>query len=103
MLLTDSKPVPVVVGPRPKSKSDNRLCVVITRPMWCEFFTLHLENGHTEELDPDEIRNWFKVRGADMDKMEKVFDHVWNFGKAEAAIKNPKTPPDTRLPYAPNI
>lgn len=79
------------------------LHVTILREMWGEFFTLQMDNGQTEELDPEEIRAWFKVRGADMDKMEKVFDHVWNFGRAEAEIENPKAPPVTRLPYAPDI
>jgi hypothetical protein len=79
------------------------LHVVILREMWGEFFTLQLDNGQTEELEPEEIRQWFKIRGADMDKMEKVFDHVWNFGHAEVEIENPKAPPVTRLPYAPDI
>lgn len=91
---TDSGPAPTV---------NSAIRAVITREMWGEFFTLHLDNGQTEELDPEEIRVWFKVRGADMDKLEKVFDHVWNFGRAEVEIENPKTPPSTKLPYAPDI
>ena len=55
------------------------------------------------ELDPEEIRLWFKQRGANMDKMEKVFDQVWNFQRAEAVIDNAKEPPVTRLPYSPDI
>lgn len=92
-------------GPLPNLSSvpDRMLHVRITREMWAEFFTLTHDNGHTEELDPEEIRSWFKVRGADMDKMEKVFDHVWNFGSAEAVINNPKAPPVNRLPHSPNI
>ena len=89
------------VGPEPKI-SDS-LHVVITRPMWGEFFTLTLDNGQTEELDPEETRTWFKVRGANMDVIEKVLDHVWNFQRAEVDIENPKEPPATKLPYAPDI
>ena len=93
--------MPTDSGPEPKPIEI--LHVVILREMWGEFFTLQMDNGQTEELEPEEIRLWFKVRGADMDKMERVFDHVWNFGRAEVEIENPKTPPVTRLPYAPDI
>jgi len=79
------------------------LHVLITRPMWGEFFTLELDNGYTEELEPEEVRLWFKVRGADMDVIEKTLDHVWNFGRAEVNIANSKEPPVTRLPHSPDI
>lgn len=81
----------------------NELHVIIEREMWSEFFLLTLSSGHTEELDVEQTREWFKVRGADMDKMEKVLDHCWNFGRSEALIENPKEPPVTRLPYSPDI
>ncbi len=93
--------MPINNGPEPKLTE--ALHVVILREMWGEFFTLVMDNGQTEELDPEEVRTWFKVRGADMDKIEKVLDHVWNFGRAEAEIENPKEPPVTKLPYAPDI
>lgn len=79
------------------------LHVKITRPMWGEFFTLTLDNDYTEELEPEEVRLWFKVRGANTDIIEKTLDHVWNFGSAEVNIANPKEPPVTRLPYSPDI
>jgi len=79
------------------------LHLIISREMWGEFFTLHMDNGQTEELDPEEVRKWFKERGADMDKIEKVLDHVWNFGRAEVEIETPRTPTIRRLPYEPNI
>lgn len=80
------------------------LHVIIQREMWSEFFTITTTaNGHTEELEPEELRAWFKIRGADMDKMEKVFDHVWNFQYAEVVVENPKEPPSNRLPHSPNI
>jgi hypothetical protein len=71
--------------------------------MWAEFFTLTLPNGYTEEIDTEDIRNWFKIRGANMDVIEKVLDHAWNFQNAQVEIENPKEPPVTRLPYAPDI
>ena len=89
--------------PTSLSPKVSALHVLITRPMWGEFFTLALDNGQTEELDPEETRTWFKVRGANMDAIEKVLDHVWNFQRAEVDIQNPKEPPMTRLPYAPEL
>lgn len=88
---------------QPNLRLKEPLHVVIDRPMWGEFFTLLLSNGQTEELDTEETKAWFKIRGANMDKMDKVLDHVWNFGHAEIDIENPKEPPITRLPYAPDI
>lgn len=80
------------------------LHVLILREPFSYFFELHLDNGQTEELEPDDCRAWFKERGADMDKIEKVLDHVWNFQRAEVFIKNPKEPGlKDRLPYYPNI
>lgn len=79
------------------------LAVHIHRDMWGELFMLTLPNGHTEEFEPEEVRNWFKVRGANMDVIEKSLDHAWNFQDADVEIENPKEPPVTRLPYAPDI
>lgn len=84
-------------------KVNTVLHVVIMREMWGEFFTLALDNGQTEELDPEETRKWFKDRGADVDKIEKALDHTWNFGRAEVDIENAKEPPVTRLPHSPDI
>lgn len=81
----------------------NTLHVVITREMWGEFFTLTLDNGHTEELEPEDIRAWFKLRGADMDKVEKVLDQAWNFQRAEAIFDHYKEPKIVRLAHSPDI
>ena len=82
---------------------NNELHVIIEREMWSEYFVLTLGSGHTEELDVEATREWFKARGANMDAMEKVLDHCWNFGRSEAVIVNPKEPKITRLPHSPNI
>lgn len=71
--------------------------------MWAEFFTLVLDNKHTEELDPEEIRNWFRIRGANMDKVEKVLDQAWNFQRAEVIVDNYREPKVVRLAHSPNI
>ena len=71
--------------------------------MFAECFTILMDDNSSEELDPEELRLWFKQRGANMDAMEKVFDHVWNFGFAEVVIANPKQPTVNRLPYYPDI
>lgn len=83
--------------------SNNELHVIIQREMWSEYFVLTLPNGQTEELDVEQTRDWFKQRGANMDAMEKVLDHCWNFGRSEALIVNPKEPHVVRLPHSPNI
>lgn len=86
-----------------EQKDVKTLHVLLLREMFSEFFTIQLDNGQTEELDPEEVRNWFRVRGANMDALEKVLDQCWNFGRAEVTVRNYKEPPNTRLPYAPDI
>jgi hypothetical protein len=79
------------------------LHVLITREPFSDFFTITLDNGHSEELEVEDTRLWFKQRGADMDKMEKVLDHVWNFYRAEAVVDNPKEPSVAKLAYSPRL
>lgn len=79
------------------------LHVLITREPFSDFFVITLDNGHTEELEVEETRLWFKTRGADMDKMEKVLDHVWNFYRAEAVIDSPKEPSLPKVAFAPRL
>ena len=83
--------------------AENELHVRITREMWSDFFMLHLDNGQSEELEPEPLREWFRIRGADMDKMERVIDQAWNFQRAEVIISNPKIPKLNRSSFAPEI
>jgi hypothetical protein len=64
---------PHIVGTneKPKNLSPNALHVSIFREMFADFFELTLDNGHTEELEPDDTREWFRLRGANMDAVEK--------------------------------
>jgi hypothetical protein len=68
------------------------LHVVITREPWMDFFSISLDNGYSEELNPEETRHWFKIRGANMDILERALDDCWNFYKTEYVIENPKVP-----------
>ena len=79
------------------------LHVLITREMFGTFFTLTLDNEHTEELDADETREWFRTHGADMDVIDKALDQAWNFMRADVEIQNPKEPSTPKVPYAPDI
>lgn len=90
-------------APRPKGLPETALHVVIMHQIFTEFFVLLLDNNHTEELDPADTREWFKVRGANMDYIEKSMDHAWNFKKAEVYIGNPKDPRVTLPQHAPKI
>ena len=79
------------------------LQVSIHRPMWSDYYTITLPNAYTEEMEIDELREWFRIRGANMDKMDKVFDHVYNFQNATVVIENPKEPKRVRLDHEPDI
>lgn len=69
------------------------LRVWLFREQFMPFFRIRLEDGTTEELDPDETREWFKERGADVYKLESVLDYCWSIPKEVAVnIHDPKTP-----------
>lgn len=87
----------------PTPKLDNLLHVIVTREPFMDFYTLTLDDGTTEELELEECKQWFKERGADMDKLDKALDQCWNFYRAEINIKHPKSPPKSKLPFAPNL
>jgi hypothetical protein len=88
---------------KPKGVPLTALHIVIKHEIFSDFFHLVLDNGHTEELDPEESRLWFKQRGANMDAVEKALDHAWNFKLAEFYIANPKEPTLSRPSYAPKL
>jgi len=77
--------------------------IKITREPWSDYFSISLPNGHSEELEVEETREWFRTHGADMDKIETVLDHVWNFGSAEVLVKNFRSPPALRSSHGPQI
>jgi len=67
------------------------LRVHIHRNPFEDWVTLTLPDGMTENLDAEECREWFKIRGANMEIVEKATDYVWSgFPDAEVVISNPK-------------
>lgn len=74
-----------IIGPTP-------LEVDVIREMSLDWFTIQLPNGHSEELDPDDTRRWFRERGANMVLVERALDHAWNFGTVRITIANPRRP-----------
>lgn len=96
---------PHIVGTneKPKGIPPTALHVIINREIFADFFTLILDNGRTEELEPEETRAWFSGRGANMDAVEKCLDHAWNFKRAEFYILHPKEPILSRPSYAPKL
>jgi hypothetical protein len=53
-----------------------------------ETVELTLENGEVFDLDAEECRQWFRLRGANMDVVENALDDCWNFWRSEVTIKN---------------
>lgn len=78
--------------------------VKVTREPFGDYFMLHLENGHTEELEPDATRKWFKEHGiTDMEGLEKSLDECWNFYETVIWIDNFKVPQAVFPKYAVQI
>lgn len=70
------------------------LKVILKREPFLEWFIIEVPSQNvSDECDPEETRNWFKMRGANMDVVEKALDYCWNFYRSEVTIKNPKAPP----------
>lgn len=93
------KPKPEAVKPDPQAG----YLVTVTREPYMDFFTLTLPNGASEELEVEDTRAWFRERNADMDKIETMLDHVWNFYYGEVMIHNYVEPEIARLPHSPDI
>lgn len=69
------------------------LIILVEREMFMPWFKISLPNGQSEELDAEETKQWFKVRGANMPSVDKALDHAWNFKRCIIEIENPKEPP----------
>ena len=75
------------------------LIVQLYRPQFDPCYTIVMPDGTSEELDDEECREWFKVRGADMLQVEKSMDYAWNLCTGPNStytcavrINNPKIP-----------
>lgn len=77
--------------------------VQIRREPFSDFFLLTLSNGHSEELEVEDTREWFRKHGADMDRIEVALDHAWNFGSSAVVVRNFRALETERLPHAPQI
>ena len=80
------------------------LHVVITREAFSDFYQLETPvDGYTEELEIDDVREWFRQRGANMDRVQEALDQAWNFARAEIVIGKPRLPSTPKSSYAPEI
>jgi hypothetical protein len=83
------------------------LLVEVTREIPLETFILRsVDSGQTEELDPEEAREWFRSRNANMTEVESALDYVWNFGTYRPVvveIQQPKHPRTFSDKHAPKI
>ena len=77
------------------------LTIHLRREPGLEWFLLQVSDGSSEELDPDDTREWFRLRGANMDVVEKALDYCWNFYRASIVIKAPRKP--VRSPLEPVV
>lgn len=81
----------------------NTLLVGLVREPFDDFYIVILQNGQSEELDDEGVRNWLSARGADEDLIQKGITQAWNFYSAAILIMSPKTPPQSSDPLSPNI
>lgn len=55
--------------------------VKLSREIPMQWFDVTLPNGDSEEMEAEELREWFRLRGADELVVEKAMDYVWNMGR----------------------
>lgn len=79
------------------------MTVMVSREAFSDFFVIQLENGQSEELEPEEARQWFREHGANPDVVEKCLDHVWNFRQAEITIADFRLPRYKLHAFAPKL
>jgi len=71
-------------------ENNQSLIIQVLREPYIELFTLVFENGESEELEPEEARDFFKKIGADMYEVERALDYCWNFYNVTIVVDNPK-------------
>lgn len=99
----DLQPAVVPTGRALPVDTTTGLTVSLSREPFLDWFTITLSNGHTEELEADETREWFRARGANMDLVEKALDHTWNFCHCQITIAKPRRVPLSDPSIQPDI
>jgi len=99
----DSRTGPITGLHLSEGTAPSPIVVKLTRKPFMSWITITLKDGATEDLEPDDVRAWFKTRGARMDIVEKAMDHVWNFYVAEVTINSPKEPPRSLSKVVPRV
>lgn len=87
----------------PPNTVPNTLRVFIIREPFSDQYTLISQNGHSEEMEEDQAREWLATRGANEDLIQKAITQAWNFYSAMVLIKNPKNLVPVYDPLAPQI
>lgn len=88
----------------PPNNVPNSLRVFLVREPFDDFYLIVQDDGKSEELEEDDVRQWLKDRGADEELIQRSVDQCWNFYSASLTIMNPKTPARAVLdPLAPQL
>lgn len=91
------------VAAMPPNTEPNTLRVFIIREPFDDYYLLINQNGHSEEMDEMQVREWLSERGALEELVDKVVAQAWNFYSAMCLIRNPKTPIPVYDPLSPQI
>lgn len=66
--------------------------IKLTREPFAEYIVVHLPNGVTEEMEYEQCKEWFRVRGAKVRDIEPMLDEVWNSYEVNVEFGNYKEP-----------
>ena len=88
----------------PPNDKPNTLRVFLVREPFDDFYLILQDDGKSEELEEDDVRQWLKDHGAEEELVQRSVDQAWNFYSAMVHIKNPKTPSKALAdPLAPRL
>jgi hypothetical protein len=76
----------------PPNNVPNTLRVFLVREPFDDYYLIVQDDGKSEELEEDAVRQWLADRGAEEELIQKSVDQAWNFYSAMVTIKNPRTP-----------
>jgi len=77
------------------------MLIQVRREPFSPYYQLIMPNGNSEEILCEDIYEWFRLRGAKAEVIEKAIDEAWNFYSVdilvpewrEPSVQNPRISP----------
>ena len=91
------------IAAMPPNAVPNTLRVFLVREPFDDYYLLINQNGHSEEMDDEQVRAWLAERGANEELINAGITQAWNFYSAMVLITSPKQPVPVYDPLSPRL